>query len=455
MNPNTQLDVHAQLDVDVLALQQDDTVTCLLTFDAPVPDDADTRPGETVVVVVDRSGSMSGAPLEAVRASLHALVDRMKPQDSFGVVTFDSTAHVAVPCRPISDHHVPTIHDLIEGIHPGGTTDLSAGYLLGLSEARRHLGATGASVLLLSDGHANAGITDPAALGSVARTAHGGGGDTAIVTTTIGIGSGYDESLLEAIAVAGSGTHRFAFSPDDAAAVLAEEAGDLLSKSIVNTFVRIRPSSPSLLAGIGTLHDVPRWVETDESGAEVVVIPLGDLYAGEQRELLVQFAVPAVSSLGLMTLATLTFDCVALPAFEAQSITWPVSVNVVPGDEAAGRVPHPTVTVARLLAETARVKKDASDALLQGDGARAATSMDAQAGRLRAAASSVPDSAPNADLLRRRLAEEETQAAKLARSARERDAMTSRKSFVEDVSFQMRGRNDEQRMRRARGRRAF
>lgn len=445
------MNLHATLDVDVLALQQDDTVTCLLTFDAPVLDDARSRPGETVVVVVDRSGSMSGASLDAVRSSLHALADRMRPQDSFGIVAFDSSAQVIVPCRPIGDHHVPTVHDLIEGIDARGTTDLSAGYLLGLAEARRHLGATGASVLLLSDGHANAGVVDPAALGSLARAAH----DDGVVTTTIGIGSGYDETLLEAVAVAGSGAHRFAFTPDDAAAVLAEEAGDLLSKSIVNAFVRIRPSSPLLVDGIGTLHDVPRWVETDESGADVVVIPLGDLYAGERRELLVQFAMPAVASLGLATLATLTFDYVALPALEAQAITWPVSVNVVPGDEAAGRVPDPTVTVARLLAETARVKKEASEALLLGDGAAAASAMDAQAGVLRAAASSVPDSAQDADLLRRRLAMEGAQAEKLARSARERDAAMSRKSFMEDASFQMRGRNDQQRMSRARGRRDF
>ena len=62
--------LNAQLDVDVLALQRDDEVTCLLTFDAPVPPDLANRPGETLIVVVDRSGSMSGEPIEAVRASL-------------------------------------------------------------------------------------------------------------------------------------------------------------------------------------------------------------------------------------------------------------------------------------------------------------------------------------------------------------------------------------------------
>ena len=39
-------------------------------------------------------------------------------------------------------------------------------------------------------------------------------------------------------------------------------------------------------------------------------------------------------------------------------------VNVVPGDEAAGRVPNATVTSAHLLAETIKVKREASQALL-------------------------------------------------------------------------------------------
>ncbi len=272
------MELNAKLDVDVLALQQEDEVTCLLTFDAPVPPGVADRPGETLVVVVDRSGSMRGEPLEAVRSSLHALLARVKPQDTVGVVTFDSTAAIAVPARPIRDHHLPTVHSLVDAIRPGGQTDLSSGYLLGLSEARRNLGATGATVLLLSDGHANAGIIDPVQVGRLAAGAR----DERITTSTIGIGTGYDESLLSEVATCGNGSHRFAFTPDDAAAVVGEEAGDLLSKAIVNAFVRITPTDPSMIDRIGTLHDVPRWIEADDTGAPVVVIPLGDLYAGSR-----------------------------------------------------------------------------------------------------------------------------------------------------------------------------
>jgi Ca-activated chloride channel family protein len=87
----------AQLDVDVVALEAEDEVTCLVSLTAPVPEEIADRPGETLIAVVDRSGSMDGGPIEAVRTALHQLVDRLKPQDRFGVVVFDSEALVQVP----------------------------------------------------------------------------------------------------------------------------------------------------------------------------------------------------------------------------------------------------------------------------------------------------------------------------------------------------------------------
>ena len=252
------MDFTAQLDVDVVALEAEDEVTCLVSLTAPVPDGIADRPGETMIAVVDRSGSMRGGPIAAVRTALHQLVDRLKPQDRFGVVVFDSEALVQVPTHALADHDTTSVHALIEGITPRGQTDLSGGYLLGLSEARRHATETGASVILLSDGHANEGITDPAQLGSVAAKARADG----ITTTTIGMGQGYDETLLAEVATQGSGSHRFAFTDDDAIAVVSEEAGDLLSKSILNAVARIRPSDPAMVDRIGTLHDVPRWIET-------------------------------------------------------------------------------------------------------------------------------------------------------------------------------------------------
>jgi Ca-activated chloride channel family protein len=441
----------AQLDVDVVALEAEDEVTCLVSLTAPVPEEIADRPGETLIAVVDRSGSMQGGPIEAVRTALHQLVDRLKPQDRFGVVVFDSEALVQVPTRPMADHDTATVHALIEGITPRGTTDLSGGYLLGLSEARRHISQTGASVILLSDGHANEGITDPVQLGSVAAQARAEG----ITTTTIGIGQGYDEVLLAEVATQGSGSHRFAFTDDDAIAVVSEEAGDLLSKSIVNAVARIRPSDPAMVERIGLLHDVPRWIEADADGVKHLVVPLGDLYAGEERQLLLHFPVPALAALGLHELAQIAIEYVALPDIVQEVVTWPVMVNVVPGDEAAGRLPNPTVTSARLLAETAKVKRGAAEALRRGEGDEAAGMLLHQMHALMDALLPINPEHPEGAAVAERLREEIDQLDKLERGTREMAAEVAGKSLMEDAMLQMRGIDDTAKRQRSRSKRDF
>jgi Ca-activated chloride channel homolog len=442
---------NAQLDVDVVALEAEDEVTCLVSLTAPVPEEIADRPGETLIAVVDRSGSMARGPIEAVRTALHQLVDRLKPQDRFGVVVFNDEALVQVPTRAMADHDSTTVHALIEVITPRGSTDLSAGYLLGLSEARRHATATGASVLLLSDGHANKGMTDPTQLGSVAAKARAEG----ITTTTIGIGQGYDEVLLAEVATQGSGSHRFAFTDDDAIAVVSEEAGDLLSKSILNAVARIRPTDPAMVDRIGTLHEVPRWIEADADGVKHLVVPLGDLYAGEERQLLLHFPVPALAALGLHELAQVSIEYVAMPDLLQQVVAWPVMVNVVPGDEAAGRVPNPTVTSARLLAETTKAKRDASQALYEGDVDKAVGLMQAQATSVSDFLGRIDPAAPETAPIRERLTEEAEQLDRLAKGAQERDRMLAMKSMAEDINLTSRGRDDKERRMRNRNKRDF
>lgn len=437
--------INAQLDMDVVALEAEGTVTCLLTLEAPLLASTAGRPPEALIVVLDRSGSMAGSKLDAANASLHALVDALLPKDSFGLVTFDSQARIAIPTRAMSDHHRPTLHELIDQIEPGNTTDLSAGYLLGLREARWHRTNTGASVMVLSDGYANQGTTDEATLAQLATGAR----DSNITTVTIGLGEGYDDSLLEAMAAAGSGSHRFASTPDDATAIVAQEAGDLLTKAVINTFVRIRPVEPLGVDGIGTLHNVPRWIDKDDTGAPTVVIPLGDIYSGEQRELLIQFTVPSLAHLGSYELAELTVDFVALPNLEAGEVHWPVTVGVVTQHEADRQVPEPTVRVAALLAEVVATKGKAMDALQREDAKEAERQLRQGAKKLEHQASgmtNVPEP------IRQRLREEETQLRALQVRAREQGLEYSRRRLREDVSLNSRGRSDDVRRTRSRHR---
>ena len=150
------LDAH--MDVDLVAVEQDDVVTVMLELAAPEEALDVPRAPATVQVVLDRSGSMSGERLEAAKLALAELTERLDPADRFGLVAFDDEVQVVVPAGPLLDK--AAARAAVLAIGPGGTTNLSGGLLRGLQEARRVAGGSGATLLLLSDGHANAGVTD-------------------------------------------------------------------------------------------------------------------------------------------------------------------------------------------------------------------------------------------------------------------------------------------------------
>src|SRR4051794_32409073 len=95
--------VSASLDVNVVAHETTDDVAVLIDLEAPAAVSDTARPPTSMQIVLDRSGSMSGPPLEGAKKALVALVQRLNLTDNFGVVPFDDEAQVVVPAGPLSD----------------------------------------------------------------------------------------------------------------------------------------------------------------------------------------------------------------------------------------------------------------------------------------------------------------------------------------------------------------
>ena len=348
--------IATHLDIELVAIDQADEVTCLLQITAPQSADSRKRPGRTLVLVLDRSGSMAGTPLTAAKDSIARLVRQLAPHDCFGLVTFDDQAQVIVPPMLMADHEMASVQRAILAIEPGGMTDLSAGYLLALRETKRSLKATahaGATMLIVSDGHANGGITDPDRLKQVAVKALSDG----ITTSTLGLGLGYDEDLLDRITRGGNGSHCFAPDVDTAVRQLQQTVTDLLDVSVLAATVRIAPNSGAV-DGVRLRQDLSVW---HEPGA--LVVNVGDLYAGEERRMLIAFDVPALPDLGTCTIAEISIDFTVVDDLAEHHVWLPITVNVVPGDQARGRVPNPVVEVERLLADCDDAKRAAAKSL--------------------------------------------------------------------------------------------
>ena len=366
-----------KLDCDLVAVEHSDELTLLVELTAPSPATSSPRQPATLQIVLDRSGSMAGDRLEGAKTALVALVDRLDPADNLGVLAFDDAVQVVVPAGPLSNK--PAVTSAITRIDDGGSTDLSSGYLRGLQEAQRVAGATGATLLLISDGHANAGVTDPAQLEQVASRAHSKG----ITTSALGFGLGYDERLLSALARGGAGNELFAEEADTAIAVISGEVDGLLSQ--VAQAASLRLTWTDHVAGIEVLNDLP--VAGLPDGA---VLELGTFYAGETRRLLITLQIPGIAALGLTQVATLAFTHVSHPDLVQHTTSVPIHVNVVPGDQAAGRIPDPVVRSEALFQQTQKAKRDSGRLMSQGRIAQATAVLYSAGADLRAGSAMLP-----------------------------------------------------------------
>jgi len=354
----------ALLDFDTVPLDCDDAVSVLLDITAPEREEGTARQPATLQVVLDRSGSMGGGRLEGAVRALRGLVDRLAPSDNFGLVSFDDQAHVEIPSGPLADR--AEAHRRIRALRAGGGTDLSSGLLRGVQEARRAGGDRGATLLLISDGHANQGVTAHDLLQQVASDAYAHG----VTTTTLGYGLGFDEALLGAVADGGSGSALFAEDPDTAGGLIAQEAEYLLAKTAQAVSLRV-PAGPRLRA-VGVVGEMPSHRLPDGS----VVVELGDFHSGERRRLVLRLEVAGLPSPGTVTVTGLEVAYVDPATLTTYTATLPVTVDVVPGEQAAARVPRPEVRTEESLQRAQTAKREAGEALRRGDRGTAADILD-------------------------------------------------------------------------------
>jgi len=372
------MQLNAILDVDLIALESEDRISVLLELTAPETPSSGKRAPGTLQLVLDRSGSMADGRLGAAKQAIDALITRLDPTDNFGLVTFESGVQVAVPATPLVDKD--RVRELVGRIYSGGMTNLSGGFLRGIQEARRVKGEGGATLVLLSDGHANQGIVESDRLQSMARAAQGRG----VVTSTIGIGLGYDELLMDAISRGGGGNAHFAEQGDEAGAAIATEVDHLLDQAVQAASLTVRPTWD--VDTVALFNDLPV-----ASIADGFMVELGDFYSGEERKLLLTIEVPAMASLGAVTVCELELSYVSAIDMKSETITIPVNVNVVPGDVAAGRVPDAKVRTELAFQKAQRDKGAAADRLRSGDASSASRLYKEAGQRLEAAGAEAPD----------------------------------------------------------------
>jgi len=194
-----------------LCAGRDNTLEVLVRIQAP---DAPTghgaqRPPQALALVIDRSGSMVGRPLEEAKRCAEYVLGKLRPTDAVALVKFDNRVQRLWPAVPVGDGAPQRA--AITGIHSGGNTNLHGGWKEGADALADVAGQGLKRVILLSDGQANEGVTDATEIAAQCAAWASKG----ITTSTYGLGDSFNEELMVAMARAGAGNHYYGDTADD------------------------------------------------------------------------------------------------------------------------------------------------------------------------------------------------------------------------------------------------
>lgn len=347
-----------------LVAGQPSVVTIVVTVVAPELARAKDRPPVAVSLIIDRSGSMSEAKklTYAVQAG-KTLVRALGPADYFGLVIYDDTVEELIPLSIIKDK--AAVYKLLDKLEPGGYTFLSGGLEAGLEQFKGRKLEGAKRLVLLSDGLANHGVTDPEGVAAIGARARAAG----IGVSAIGLGADYDEKLMQLLAQRGGGQYYYVKDSEDLPSVFKEElalTADLYTRDLKLAF------TPS--AAVKTVKIYGYNVNTNGQARN---IDMSDLAAGEKRQIVLRLEVTPQAGQTDQSLGDLKLNFSGTEDKKTYSQNIPLSLTMLADDKAlaeANQREAAAIQVAvdeGILQEAEEAHVAAMEALAQGDRARA------------------------------------------------------------------------------------
>lgn len=230
-------------------------------------------------LVVDRSGSMKGAPLSAAIEAAQQVVEGATGDDFLGLCVFDATVEQVVPLVAMDGRGKQQLNDALADIVAGSGTALHAAVKLAAAEANRILvPGRRPRLLLLTDGEPSTGPEKASEFQSLGKDV----ADSGVRIHALGLAGHYIPEILSALTVPSGNGYAHIDGPDGLAVAMGQVLSWLHGEVATDAAVHIAPRGFKALVcrhGYSTKHD-----------GDALVAVMGSVCVGSARRVLFQGA---------------------------------------------------------------------------------------------------------------------------------------------------------------------
>jgi len=240
-------------------------------FDSNV--DAETYKAEplSLIAVVDRSGSMDGAPIARVKEGLRAVLSQMRAGDRFGIVIYGSETVVHQPVTDVEGNRA-ALERAIDAIAINGSTYMEAGLRLGFETAFAELPNSRGKTRLMLFTDENPNVGDTSAEGFMGQAIDGS--RKGVDMTTIGVGAHFDAELATEISSVRGGNLFFLPTKGSGKALFAREFRNMVSPVAYDLVLSIDPAEGMK---VGAIYGVPGEL-IEDAGAGTVTVTIASAF---------------------------------------------------------------------------------------------------------------------------------------------------------------------------------
>ncbi|XP_042003613.1 E3 ubiquitin-protein ligase WAV3-like [Salvia splendens] len=259
-------------------------------------------------MVLDVSGSMAGMKLSLVKRAANFVIDNLGVSDRLSIVSFSNYASRILPLRRMIEGGREDAKRAVDSLKVYGGTNIAEGLKTGarVLEERRFKNPV-TSIIFLSDGNDTFNL-------NLSSSFQGGNqhqlppsifprkqrswpwpDESPIPVHSFGFGSDHDPITMHAIADASGGTFSFIESYEMVQDAFAGCIGGLLSVVTQELHLKLRTASHGV-----EIKSIPsgRYMSDISNQGSEGLINVGDLYADEEKEFLINVSIPVCTTNG-------------------------------------------------------------------------------------------------------------------------------------------------------------